>query len=69
MLTVLLTPDPLSSSMEIGLGQYSSEKVTFWHTGDLDLACNTLYLLRPRSCFFIELKRDYFVNRDDSLTS
>ena len=69
MLTVLLTPDPPSSSMEIGLGQYSSEKVTFWQTGDLDLSCNTLYLLSPRSCFFIELKRDLFVYRDESLTS
>ena len=30
---------------------------------------NTLYLLIPRPCFFIVLKRDLFVYRDGSLTS
>ena len=30
---------------------------------------NTLYLLSPRLCFFIVLKRDLFVYRDESLTS
>ena len=40
-----------------------------WKTRDLHLSCNTLYLLSPRLCFFIVLKRDLFVYRDDSLTS
>ena len=30
---------------------------------------HTLYLLSPRLCFFIVLKRDLFVYHDDSLTS
>ena len=38
-------------------------------TRDLHLSRNTLYLLSPRLCFFIVLKRDLFVYRDDSLTS
>ena len=29
------------------------------------LSCNTLYLLSPRLCFCIVLKRDLFVYRDD----
>ena len=33
---------------------------------DLQLSCNTLYLLNPRLCFSIVLKRDSFVYRDDS---
>ena len=37
---------------------------------DLQLSRNTLYLLSPRlKCFFIVLKRDLFVYRDESLTS
>ena len=36
---------------------------------DLHLSRNTLYLLSPRLCFFIVLKRDLFVYHDDSLTS
>ena len=40
-----------------------------WQTRDLYLSCNTLYLLSPRLCFFIVLKRDLFIYRDDSLTS
>ena len=40
-----------------------------WQTWDLNLSCNTLYLLSPRLCFFIVLKRDLFVYHDDSLTS
>ena len=40
-----------------------------WQTRDLHLSHNTLYLLSPRLCFFIELKRDVFVYRDDSLMS
>ena len=39
-----------------------------WHV-DLQLSCNTLYLLSHRLCFFIVLNGDLFVNRDDSLTS
>ena len=38
-------------------------------TRDLHLSHNTLYLSNPRLCFFIVLKRDLFVYRDDSLTS
>ena len=40
-----------------------------WQTRDLHLSHNTLYLLSPRLCFFIVLKRDLFVYCDDSLTS
>ena len=40
-----------------------------WQTRDLHLSRNTLYLLSPCLCFFIVLKRDLFVYRDDSLTS
>ena len=40
-----------------------------WQTRDLHLSHNTLYLLSPRLCFFIILKRDLFVYRDDSFTS
>ena len=36
---------------------------------DLDRSRNTLYLLSDRLCFFIVLKRDLFVYRDDSLSS
>ena len=36
---------------------------------DDHLSSNTLYLLSPRLCFFIGLKRDLFVYRDDSFTS
>ena len=36
---------------------------------DLHLPCNRLYLLSSRLCFFIVLRRDLCVNRDDSLTS
>ena len=37
-----------------------------WQTRDLDLSHNTLYLLSPLLCFFVVLKRDLFVYRDDS---
>ena len=40
-----------------------------WQTRDIHLSRNTLYLLSPRLCFFIVIKRDLFVYRDDSLTS
>ena len=33
------------------------------------LSCNTLYLLSHHRCFFIVVKRDLFVYRDDSMTS
>ena len=36
-----------------------------WQTRDLHLSRNTLYLLSPHLCFFIVLKRDLFVYRDD----
>ena len=36
---------------------------------DLELSRNTLYLFSPRLCFFIALKRDLYVYRDDSLTN
>ena len=38
-------------------------------TRDLHLLCNTLYLLSPHLCFFIVLRCDLYVYRDDSLTS
>ena len=38
------------------------------HTRDLHLSRNTLYLLSPRLCFFIVLKRELSVYRDDSFT-
>ena len=38
-----------------------------WQSRDLQLFHNTLYLLSPRLCFFIVIKRDLFVYRDDSL--
>ena len=40
-----------------------------WQTRDLHLSHNTLCQLSPRLCFFIVLKRDLFIYRDDSLTS
>ena len=42
-----------------------------WQTRDLHLSRNMLYmyLLSPRLGFFIVLKRGFFVDRDDSLTS
>ena len=40
-----------------------------WQNRDLHLSRNTLYLLSHHLCIFIELKRDLFVYRDDSLTS
>ena len=39
-----------------------------WHTRDLHLLHNALYLLNPGICFFIVLKRDLFDYRDDSMT-
>ena len=38
-------------------------------TRDLHMSCNTLYLLSPRLCFSIVLRRDLCIYRDDSLTS
>ena len=35
----------------------------------INFSRNALYLLSPRLCFFIVLKLDLFVFRDDSLTS
>ena len=35
-----------------------------WRSRDLQLSRITLYLLSPRLCFFIVLKRDLFVYRD-----
>ena len=35
----------------------------------IQLSRNTLYLLSPRLCFFIELKRDLFVYRAEVLMS
>ena len=42
--------------------------VVVWQSKDLQLSRNTLYPLIPCLCFFIVLKRDLFVYRDDSLT-
>ena len=57
----------VASTDDILLLQISSGVV--WLSRDLKLSHNTLYLLSPRLCFFILLKRDLFVYRDDSLTS
>ena len=40
-----------------------------WQSRDLQLSRNTLYLLSPRLCFFLVLKRALFVYIDDVLTS
>ena len=40
-----------------------------WQSRDFQLSRNTMYLLSPRFCFSIALNRDYFVYRDDPLTS
>ena len=47
-------------STGVQLLQISS--VVLWQTRDLHLLRNTLYLLSPRLCFFIVLKRDYTPN-------
>ena len=40
-----------------------------WQSRDLQLSRNTLYLLSPHLCFYIVLKCDLFVYRDNILTS
>ena len=55
------------STDDLLLLQISSGVV--WQNRDLQLSRNTLYLLSPRLCFFIVLKRDLFVYIDDLLTS
>ena len=55
------------STDDLLLLQISSGVV--WQTRDLHLSRNMLYLLSPRLCFFIVLKRDLSVYPDDSLTS
>ena len=57
----------MSSTDDLLLLQIFSGVV--WQTGDLHQSHNTLYLLSRRLCFFIVLKHDLFVYRDDSLTS
>ena len=52
------------STDDLLLLQISSGVV--WQTRDLHLSRNTLYLLSPCLCFFIVLKRDLFVYRDDA---
>ena len=54
------------SSDDLLLLQISSYVV--WQTMDLHLSCNTLYLLSPCLCFFIVLKRELSVYREDSFT-
>ena len=58
---------PAGSTDYLLLLQISSGVV--WQTRDLHLSHSTLYLLSPRLCFFIVLKRDLFVYRGDPLTS
>ena len=48
---------------------FSFSSGVVWQSRDLQLSRKTLYLLSPRLCFFIVIKRDLFVYRDDSLTS
>ena len=55
------------STDDLLLLQISSGVV--WQSRDLQLSCNTLYLLSPRLCFFIVLTHDLFVYPDDLLTS
>ena len=55
------------STDDLLLLQISSGVV--WQTRDLHMSRNTLYLLSPRLCFFIVLKRNLFVYSDDSLKS
>ena len=54
------------STDELLLLQISSGVV--WQARDLHLSHNMLFLLSPCLCFFIVLKCDLFVYRDDSLT-
>ena len=54
------------------IGQYQGlvcSSGVVWQTRDLHLSHNTLCLLSPRLSFFIALKRDLFVNREESSTS
>ena len=51
----------------IGVG--FGDSCVVWQIRNLYLSRNALYLLSPRLCWFIVLKRDLFVYRDDSLTS
>ena len=60
-------PGLMLSTDDLLLLQISSGVV--WQSRDLQMSRITLYLLSPRLCFFIGLKRDLFVYRDDSLTS
>ena len=53
------------STDDLLLFQISSGVV--WQTRDLHLSHNRLNPLSPRLCFFVELKYDLFVYRDDSL--
>ena len=55
----------VTSTDDLLLLQISSGVV--WQSRDLQLSRSTLYLLSPCLCFFILLKRDLFVYRDDSL--
>ena len=61
-----LSDDIQADIIEALYGNVSS--CGFWQTRDLHLSRSTLYLLSPRLCFFIVLKRDLFVYRDGSLT-
>ena len=54
-------------AQDLRLLQISSGVV--WQTRDLHLSRNMLHLLSPSLCFFIVLKCNAFVYRDDSLTS
>ena len=61
-----LSDDIQADIIEALYGNVSS--CGFWQTRDLHLSLSTLYLLSPRLCFFIVLKRDLFVYCDGSLT-
>ena len=52
-----------------GLRLLQISSCVVWQTRDLHLPRNTWCLLSPRLCFFILLKCDLFVYRDDPLTS
>ena len=65
--TIMVDKFALLSTDDLLLLQIFSGVV--WQTRDLHLSRNSLYLLSPRLCFFIELTRDLFVYLDDPLAS
>ena len=65
LLSFLLSP--LGLNRRYSFASYF--KGVVWQSGDLQLSCNTLYLLSPRLCFFIAFKIHLFVYRNHLLKS